>query len=298
MAILPFLSSATDSSFAADYSAAFRKGIRQGNWLRLMERSEGEDGLDRVGLKRMLGSPTSLRDYLRSTSSSFLITGVMSRASEGTVEVSSIIYSRDEGGVVSMEQRSYPDERSARDDAARLGSALSHPSRFVTGDTAFFYSMILPGAGQLSMGRWRWALASVGLLGGSVLYRNSLPDGDPFRYDDSRFQSYREVRDGSFLYVYLVDDEEVSQELYEQKMKEDRAHSSMALLDRRRAAARKQEANLYILGAYIFNIMNTLLLSRKDADGQSFFSLVQSLEETPSGLAPRTTLQIRLPIRP
>ncbi|MFO7769170.1 MAG: hypothetical protein R6W82_09500 [bacterium] len=299
VALLPFLSSTADSTFAAEYSAAFRSGIRRGNWLRLMEEEDGGGPEDLGSLRKTLRSPGSLREYLTTRSSSFLITGVMTREPGGRVEVSSIVYSREEGAVVGLEKRSYPDEEAAREDAPRLGSALSHPSRFVTGDTAFFYSMILPGAGQLSRGRPGWALVSAGLVVGSFVYRNSLPDGDPFRFDSSRFQDYREVRDGRFQYVFLVDGEEVTQEYYEQKVREDRAHSATAMLDRRRAAAKKGEASLFVLGAYVFNIMNTLFLSGREADdGQAFFSLIKSFEQTPSGLSARAGFQFRLSIDP
>ncbi len=293
--VMPFLSADGDSQSASDFYQGFMGGIRTGNWLQLQPGHTTAVGQDEYELRTALRSVGGFRSLSEATGSAFVIGGVYTRGPEGGIEVTSVIFSQDEGSFLALEQVHYPDAPTARAGAVGLASRLSHPSNFTTPDVAFFYSALIPGAGQVSMKEWGWAAISAALVGGTAWYRLSLPSGDPFLYDPAVFTSERDPV--TRISNYYISGVEVTQEVWDQKKKEAQAHHSSAQLDRINAVAKKKEANLILLSAYLFNVVNTLILGRHQIDSVPFFRLVSELEAVPEGISPRVGFRLSIPIR-
>ncbi|MFC1595547.1 hypothetical protein ACFL3X_01385 [Gemmatimonadota bacterium] len=167
----------------------------------------------------------------------------------------------------------YQNESDALASIEELGTELSRPRNFSSSDIAVFLSLFAPGLGQLQKGKPTHAILTAGLVAGTVLYGMSIPKPDEFRFPSLNYQAIADI--GSASFRYEINGVEVSQSEYYTSMNTDWEHHQQAAGERRAARIRKTRAVGLFCAAYLFNLADVVLLSRKDVDASSFFLSVE-----------------------
>ncbi len=282
IAVLPFQSTAADSTLAAELYRGFLAGIRPLSSLRLLPPATVDWAVGEIGVRGVLASTTALGEYAVRSGSAFVIGGVVSRTGEGAVEVTSAIYAQDDGSVLQVGSQTYDSPSEALADMNRFARRMSHPRNLTSSDTAFFYSVFVPGLGQLSQGNWKHALASASLVGLAALYSASAPPPDLFSIPAGRFSI--DWDNGSQQWTYSVGGVAYDQESYYAIRFDEMERAERSLKQRGDAENYRKRARALFLGAWILNVIDTLYLASRPVDSRRFFQLVTELETGPSGL--------------
>lgn len=274
VAVLPFVSNPADSTLAQHLYRRFMAQMRSGAFLKVMEADGIRQSLGETDVSDVLKSGHTMGEYAESTNSAFVIGGVIQREASGAVMVTIAVYGQDDSEILMMESRMYTDEASALTGIESLAKKISHPKNLTSYDTAFFYSLLMPGAGQISRGKWGHAALSVGLLSAAVMYGLSTPTPDHYVIPHGRYRE--EWDEAAYKWRFYVGGTEVNWIEYEIANDADRAHASRALNERRAAERRRERAVGFVIGAWIFNLIDTLLISRRNVEGKPFFDQVES----------------------
>lgn len=294
MAILPFLSAPEDSLLARELYAGFIHGLRNIPSIRFMTGSSLERQLRDRPVRDVVKSPTTIAKFAQDSGSTAVVGGLVQRPDSGGVEVALVVYIQDEQGFSTIENRWYRDEEAARAEAAGLARTLTHPRNLTSADAAFFYSMIVPGAGQFSLGKWKHGAFFLALTGAAVAYRATIPNADAFRLRATDFTKQFDWNDQA--YRYYAFGVEVSAAEYDALLSEARGHSIRAANERRRTRVRRERATVFLIGSWLLNIVDSLLVSRRNPDTAPFFSLAESISRETG--EPLLRLQLTWPISP
>lgn len=291
--VLPFLSGPADSTLADEVRTGFLLGLRPGLGLRI--EATGAQDLRGPHLKEMLASANALGDYSQDSGSAFLVGGVVHRTPDGGLEVASVVYGQDDQAIRAVVVQTIP-QGSPGNAGNELGRRLSQPRYFSPADTPFFYSLLVPGAGQLSMGYPGHALAAVVMVAAPLAYGLATPDPDPFVID---FGYY--VRRWNYItrdYDYYLGGDQVSESIYLEALGIAQDHARAAASERDAAKTRRRVATgLAVLG-YVLNVADTLFLSRRRVDASPFFEILDRIELDWSASGPVTARAgLRIPIR-
>jgi hypothetical protein len=274
--VLPFLSSPADSTLARQFYRDFLGSIRATrDNLMIPGESETLLSLEREPIGSLVTSTGSLSSFSARTGSAFVIGSAVRRLPDGGVEVGTMVYGREDESLRAVEMRRFDDAGAALSGVVALAGQIAHPRNLTPSDTPFFYSLLLPGAGQASLGRWDHALLSFGFVAGSVVYGMTTPDADPFSIDHGY---YRERWDyAAQQYRYYLGLVEVSEDEFNTVFAEAQDHARRALAERRARDVRKRRATAMVAAAWVLNIADTLLLTRRRVDGRPFFALTNSI---------------------
>lgn len=274
VAILPFISEPADSLLAHHLYQRFLAGIRPSAFLIVMDSDVIHQSLQETQASDVVRSGHAMSVYAERNNSAFVIGGVVRREASREIKISTVIYGKDDNKIISVESRTYPDEVSALAGVESLARELSHPRNLTPSDTSFFYSLLLPGSGQISRGEWGHAALSIGLLSAAIIYSLGIPDPDPYTIPQGYLrQEWDYVTRKWSFYVGGI---EVDWIEYDKAYISAHARAGRAADQRRAVQSRKSRAVKYILGAWIFNLIDTLLISRREVDGKPFFDQVES----------------------
>jgi len=145
--------------------------------------------------------------------------------------------------------------------------------------------------GQLNQGEPLHAALSAGVVLAAILYGTTTPSPDQFRLD---WDSYQAVQVwGTNEYRFMIHETEVSEEEFYTRLSADRIRNIRAIDQRRAVEKRQKRAGYLLAGAYIFNLFDTLVLTRRKVNTGPFFMSLEAVSD--SGTEPR--LQVRLGIR-
>jgi hypothetical protein len=291
IAVLPFQSTAADSTLAAELYRGFLAGIRPLSSLRLLPPGAVEQAVGATGVRSALANTTALGEYAVRSGSAFVIGGVVSRTEEGAIEVTSAVYAQDDGRVLQVGSQTYDTPSEALDGMDRFARRMSHPRNLTSSDTAFFYSVFVPGLGQLSQGSWKHALVSASLVGLAALYSAAAPEPDFFSVPAGRFSI--DWDDVSEHWRYSVGGVVYDRESYYTIRFDEMKRAERSLGQRREAEDYRKRAKALFVGAWILNVFDTLYLASRPVDSGRFFQLVTGLEPGPSGLLD-LTLRLRI----
>jgi hypothetical protein len=223
----------------------------------------------------VMRSTRSMQEYGDRTESAFLISTVLNRGEQGQVSLVAAVYSCRSQSLLLVESHTYADPDQAALLVPELGRALSHPRNFSAGDTAFFYSILLPGAGQARLGRWDHALFSAGLVASAILYGVTAPEPDRYTVGRDYFDERYDYATASWH--FFVAGAEVSHEEYFESFRVASTRAQRALQQRIDYDSRRKTAVQLTVGAWVLNLLDTLLVSGRAVDGAPFFNLVGSL---------------------
>ncbi len=205
-----------------------------------------------------------------------------------------MLFSREEQSIHAVESGRYADEEGVVAGITALARILTHPRNYAPADTAFFYSLILPGMGQLNQGEPLHAAVSAGVVLAALLYRATTPDPDQYRLNWEMYQAV--LPWGANEYQFEISGIEVTEEEFYARLTPDRRRNIRALAQRRSVEKRLKRAGYLIAGAYLFNLVDTLALTRRKVETGPFF---MRLEAVSDGSRPGNDLrmQLRLGIR-
>jgi hypothetical protein len=290
-AFLPFISAPRDSLLAREIFDRFLGAIRPSATVHRLTEEETVRSLRDRAISDVVNSPTDIARFAYDGGHAFVVAGLVERPSRGGLNLAALVYVQDDQSFRISETRWFSDEATARAGTPDLARTISHPRNFTPSDTAFFYSLIAPGAGQFSLGRWKHGLFFSGMAATSLVYMVTTPEPDRFEVSPEDFRRQYDWRDQS--YHYFAFGREVTYAEYDAMFREAQVHSTRAREERRRAKVRRNRGTALLIGTWLVNIVDTLLLSQNEANTGPFFSLVQSIREGPSG-KPSPSIGIRM----
>lgn len=276
--VLPLASEGSDGTLARDLYEGIISGLRLQPRQRLIGPQRVDELVSNQPLSRILSSVEGIRSFASRSGAAFLIGGIVRYLEDGRIEVSTLIYSREDNQIRQLLHDVFSDEEEARSGASKIGERLSRLRNFSPSDTALLYSLLLPGVGQLQRDAPMHALISAGLVAGSVIYSLTTPKPDEFEIDFSDFRS--ELIPNTTDYLYYIRQKEVSEEEFFRILEEEIEHNTSAKRDRQAVARRKQRAVIMFAATYLFNLIDTWWLIRKDIDARPFFVRIQAVPET------------------
>jgi hypothetical protein len=292
--LLPPVAARDDSLLARQYDVILAEALVLPPGISLVRASADSGLLAQQSMTDLLHDTDSMAEVSSRAETDFLISSVISRVVGGALEVCVLIYSRKDHQVVSCEVYQFESEGQLRQDVPLLARQLARRSNFTPSDTAFFYSMFIPGLGQLNRRDPLHAAVSFILVSGAAIYGLTTPEPDPFEFSRANFQTATDPLSGT-LHFY-IESREVTRETFFARVYEDLEHSMRARGERRAASVRRKRALGLFAAAYLFNLADTLWLSRKKLDASPFFTRIEPIEAAGS-IVPRLSvgLRVRLP---
>jgi len=273
--VLPLVTDAADQALGHDLYQGIIDGLRLLPGQKLIDPQTAVKLIGDQPPAKILGDRDQMAAFTKRSGVSFLIGGVVRRLEDGRFEVTTIFYSRDDQRVRELLNHVFDDEDAARDGARNIGERLSHPRNFSPVDTPLLYSLIVPGLGQLQMDAPLHALASAGLVAGAVFYGLTAPQPDQFRIDFNDFRTELTMEAGD--YRYFIRHQEVSAEEFFSTLNEDISHNARADEERRVSEVRKSWAVRLFVASYLFNLVDTLWLIRREVDTRPFSIRLQAV---------------------
>ena len=185
--ILPFVASDPDSLFAGYLFESFMRSVRRPSTTSIVIQTDLQHDLKHEDIIAIASSTTSMGSYANRAGAAFLLCGAVKRLPEGGIQVSLVLYGTDDKRILATDMRVFPDEEEALSGIGEMALENTQISRFTPSDTSIMYSLIVPGAGQLTLGEPAHAIASVGLLLATVtLSPRSTPEDPPWRIKQLR----------------------------------------------------------------------------------------------------------------
>jgi hypothetical protein len=292
--LMPPVAAPSDSLIARQYQIILAETLVLPPGITLVRPSSDSEQLVQQSLTAVLSNTESMAEFSSRSETDFLISSVISREAGDALEVCVLIYSRKDDQVVSCEAYRFEDEMQLRQDVPLLARNLARRSNFTPSDTAFFYSMFIPGLGQLNRREPVHAAVSFILVSGAAFYGLSTPDPDPFEFSRVNYQTSTDPLTGDLR--FYIESTEVSREAFFERVDEDLKHGFQARGERSAAQVRRKRALGLFAAAYLFNLADTLWLSRKKLDTSPFFTRIEPIEAAGS-ISPRLSMgfRIRLP---
>jgi|GEM_PF-1051422 len=288
--VLPPVTAGLDSQLIGDLHAALRTGTRVFPSQRLLDTVVTRERLGSRPVRRILSSRTELREFAESSGARFVIGSIFNGSPSGQVEVSLLLYSISEDEIREVQYGDWAAAEAASG-TRELARELTHPRYYSPSDTPFFYSLFVPGLGQFQQGAYAHAAVSSGLVLGALIYQSLIPRPDNFRLDWENYHVQR-IADTN-EYLYMIGSRVYPEEEFYEILSEARRHNIRAERERREAKISRRQASHLLVGAYIFNLLDTLVLTRRRIDTRSFFLNLEALPGPGTG---GTGLQLRLRI--
>jgi len=276
VAILPFIDHTQDHTLGNEVYQRFRSSMNPGKYLSILDEERMNQYLARRSVAEILQNPLSIKQFSIMTGIEYIIGGVVSESPDGSIQVSIMVFSGDEQAVLSTETRQYPDSGAVLGDIEDLGAYHSQPKHYVPRDSAFFYSLILPGSGQFSLGYKDHALISWGTISAALLYGLLNPQPDMYKYRREAFWEEWNTAEGQWHFYANGEELLVDEYLRVRAAAEKRAENA---LNERNAFQKRRNISRWLVGSlWLLNLADTLILSKRVDDGSAFFSLVSSVE--------------------
>jgi len=277
IAFLPLVAEETDAEFGNLFYEAMIEGFRLPPNHRLVELSRIKQLLNGKSTSEVLESATTLSRFATKGSIGFIISGIIRHLENSQLEVTVMIYSNTDQQVREFLHTTFNSEAEALAGAQKMGRNISHPKNFTPKDTPLIFSLLIPGMGQLQMGEPGHAALSVGLVLGSIFYRLSIPTPDQYLINFSDYTS--QLIPGTEYYNYYIRHREVSAEEYFQTLDSNIVHSLRADKERQSAEKRQTWATRFLIISYVFNLLDTLYLIRKEVDARPFFVRLEAIPD-------------------
>ncbi|MFC1558996.1 hypothetical protein ACFL39_00190 [Gemmatimonadota bacterium] len=293
---LPPVSGSIDDATVSDLYYKLHQNLRLSGGRILVDLDEVQRRIGDRNVSEIVESPDTMLEFATNTDTDFLISWRLLESGNGQITVHILIFSREEAGGLSDGTLTtltevYPDITQAHAAAATLAHEISRPIHFRHGDTAVLLSMVIPGSGQLQKGKAAHALVSFGLFAGAMLYALNIQKPDDFEFSATSYVPSWDV--GIEDYRWYIRNQEVTKSEFFTMMNEDWVHHLQARGERRNAEIQKKRAVAFIAGTYLLNLVDVLLLSRKQPDTRLFFVSVQPFQTAARGT---TTLAVNIHI--
>ncbi|MFC1559001.1 hypothetical protein ACFL39_00215 [Gemmatimonadota bacterium] len=286
---LPLITQSDNQDLTKDLYRGLLTSIRLNPAYRLAGIDEVESLLSGTSVADLISNEFRMSELCERSGIAFLIGGIVERASGGSIELNLMVFNRDDRRIISLILETYENEDAARAGIEALALELARRKHYLTTDTTFLSSIIVPGLGQIQKQKPVHALVSAGLVAGSLIYWMSIDEADPFYFlsTDYRFQLDPLTEE----YSYYYRNSEVTKTEFYAHRNEDWEHYIIAKAERRAVDIRKRRGLGLFCTAYLINILDAVLLSRQKIDPTSFFL---SLEAEPPALFGTMSRELRL----
>ncbi|MFC1628506.1 hypothetical protein ACFL3H_05280 [Gemmatimonadota bacterium] len=286
---LPLISQSDNKDLAIDLYQRLLASIRLSPLYRLTGIEETESLLVGVSIVDLIPNEFRMSEFCDRTGTGFLIVGIIEQSPEGSIDFNIMVFSRDDRRIISLISETYENAIAARAGIELMARELARRKHYLTADTSFLSSIILPGLGQIQKQKPVHALVSAGLVAGALLYWISVDEADPFNFPSTDYNYFFDHLSEEYMYSYK--NSEVSKTKFYAHRNEDWEHYIIAKAERRAVDIHKRRGLWLFCSAYLINILDAVLLSRQKIDPTSFFL---SLEAEPPSLVRNTRRELRL----
>ncbi len=153
VAVLPLVAASPDSALAADLDLRLIEAIRPPILRRgLLLELVGRD-LQPRQIARMMSRTMQMADYARDVGAAFLLGGSVYRTTDGDLLLTLSLYGADDRKYIASDWRAIADDDSAAIILTDMAGRICRPRVLTPADTPIFYSIFLPGSGQIMMGQ-------------------------------------------------------------------------------------------------------------------------------------------------
>lgn len=205
VAVLPLLSASRDSSLAEELYRQMVNIMGSAVVGRNVNLDLVGQALKNHEIAGILSNVTKMGEYSREAGAAFLIGGGLRRQPEGALMVSMAVYGVDDGRVLASRSQSFTDTASAKNGVIKIVRAISKPRVLTPSDTPVFYSIFIPGSGQLMMGKPIHALVCSGLVVWAFLsYRDPTPSNIHPNYRARYEKAVRRARMERVVTTWLI----------------------------------------------------------------------------------------------
>jgi len=291
---LPTYARAPHEALAAEVHDRLRAGIVVPPGKRLIERERVAELIEGRRLSDLVGDVTELGDLAGSTGVAFVVATVLRERRDGGFEISGISFSREEREILNCVTMVFASAADLRAGLGEMARELSKATNYSSSDSALFLSLVIPGLGQVLKERPLHGLMSFGLFGGALTYALTIPRADQFVFDRDKFTNQYDWSTGEN--DYFVFGSNVGAEAFFAELDGDWDHHLRASAQRRLEAIRRKRATGLVVAAYLFNLVDVLVLTRTPLDTRSFFLGLEAIPDTGSG-PDCDMLRLRLRVR-
>jgi hypothetical protein len=296
IAFLPLVADESIAEAAGTFEARLHSDLRLPAGKALLDEDQLEGLLGNRSPRTILSRPSEMERFATIAGVAYLVGGVLTASNEGGYEFSLLIYDADTRQIAHVSSYHYPDDAALFSGVADVQAVLGRSRTYASADSAFFFSILVPGLGQLHKDKPIHALVSAGMVGLSILYAASTPDPDPFEFSREGFESAWNQLTGEF--DYTIEGNPVSAEIFYQTLDENWEHHLTAQAERRAVKVRRKRAAALLVASYFFNVVDALVLAKEKTDTSPFFLSLEGLPASPGSARPGgMALRLRISFR-
>lgn len=296
VAFLPLVSNESISDVTAAFQERLKRVLRLPPGKALLEQSSMDGLLANRSVEGILSRTNEMEMFASAAGVAYLIGGVLTKLDDNGYEFHLLVFDEDGRQIVSIHTYSFANDDALLRGAEEVAAELARARNYSSADSAFFLSIMLPGFGQLQKQKPVHALVSAGMVGLSVIYAVTTPDPDPFEFSREGFEAPFNGATGSFNYT--IEGTAVSAAEFFQPLDENWEHHLRAQAERRAVKVRRKRATGLVVAAYLFNVVDSLVLARERPDSSPFFLSLEGVAgqsdiSQPAGLS----MQLRISFR-
>ncbi len=296
IAFLPIVSDESIRDTAEAFQNILISGMRLPAGKALLEQSQIDGLTENRSVRQILSSTNEMERTASDAGAAYLIGGVLTQSDDGGYEFHLVIFDEDTRQIASVHNYSFVNAEALFNGAGEITAELARARNYTSADSAFFLSILIPGVGQLQKEEPIHALVSAGLMGFSILYAISTPKPDPFEFSREGLETPFNWATGE--YDHTIGGIAVTAEVFYQVVDENWEHHLRARAERRAVKIRRKRASGLVAAAYLFNVVDSLLLARERPDSSPFFLSLEGV----SGQSGRSgsaglSMQLRISFR-
>jgi len=276
--VLPVLAESGDEALATEIHEALLSGISVPPGKHITERTRLETIMSDRRLSDVVEDASGLSELAGSTGVAFVVATVLRRPSGGGFELSSVSFSREEKEVLNCVAFRFASEAELRAGLDELAGELSKAGNYSSSDSALFLSLVVPGLGQVLKEKPLHGLLSVALFGGALAYALTIPRADRFTFDRDKYTTQFVWNEQQWH--YLVYGSDVGAAAFFAAADEDWEHHLQAAAARRLEEVRRRRATGLVVAAYLFNLVDTLVLTSAELDTRPFFVGLEAIPDS------------------
>lgn len=296
VALLPLVSDESIRDVTEAFQDRLKRVLRLPPGKALLEQSSMDGLLANRSVEGILSRTNEMEMFASTAGVSYLIGGVLTKLDDDGYEFHLLVFDEDGRQIVSVHNYSFANEDALLGGAEDVAAELARARNYTSADSAFFLSILLPGVGQLQKQKPVHALVSAGLVGLSIIYAASTPDPDPYEFSREGFEA--PFNWATETYDYTIEGTTVTAAEYFHVLDENWEHHLRAQAERRAVKVRRKRATGLVAAAYLFNVVDSLVLARKRPDSSPFFLSLEGVAgqsdiSQPAGLS----IQLRISFR-
>ncbi len=294
VAFLPLISDESISVIAESFQNRLKRVLRLPPGKVLLEQSSLDDLLVDRSAEGILSRTTEMETFASTAGASYLIGGVLTRLDDGSYQFNLLIFDESGRQIVFVHTCSFANDAALLRGAEEVAAELLRGKNYTSADSAFFYSILVPGMGQWQLKKPVHALVSAGMVGLSIMYAASAPKADSYLFSRGGFEADWAAE----TFDHSIRDVDVTAAEFYQQLDENWEHYLRAQAERRAVKVRRKRATGLVVVAYLFNVVDSLVLARERPDSSPFFLSLEGVAgQSDISQAAGLSVQLRISFR-